>query len=54
MFTPRPDHYTYPHGYPADQARQGDTVLRKPWMRAVFVGGLIGAFALGLALSLAG
>jgi len=45
MQTPRPDHFTYPHGYPSDKAR--------PWMRAVFIGGLVGALALGMALSLA-
>ena len=54
MQTPRPDHFTYPpNGYPADKARQGEIVLRKPWMRAVFIGGLVGAFALGLVFSLA-
>jgi hypothetical protein len=54
MQTPRPDHFSYPHGYPADKARQGEIVLRKPWMRAVFVAGLVGAFTLGLALTLGG
>ncbi|GAB2178875.1 hypothetical protein [Dongia sp. agr-C8] len=54
MQTPRPDHFTYPHGSPADKAGQGEIVLRKPWMRAVFISGLVGAFALGLALTLAG
>jgi len=44
MQTPRPDHFTYPHGAPADKAR--------PWMRAVFVASLVSAFALGLALTL--
>jgi hypothetical protein len=59
MQTPRPDRFTYPlhgdpaHGYSAEKARQGEIVLKRPWMRAVFVGGLVGAFALGLALSLA-
>ena len=61
MQTPRPDLFTYPPhgeshgepaGYPADKARQGQIILKKPWMRAVFVTGLVGAFALGLALSL--
>jgi hypothetical protein len=52
MQTPRPDHFTYPHGYPAEKARQGEIILKKPWMRAVFIGGLAAAFALGLALSL--
>jgi hypothetical protein len=46
MQTPRPDHFTYPHGTPAATSR--------PWARAVFIAGLIGAFTLGLALSLAG
>jgi hypothetical protein len=47
MQTPRPDHFTYPHGgYPADKVR--------PWMRAVFIAGLVGAFALSLVVTLAG
>lgn len=64
MQTPRPDRFTYPlhgdpvggetiHAYPADKVRRGEIVLRKPWMRAVFIGGLVAAFALGLAISLA-
>ena len=53
MQTPRPDHFTYPQGYPADKARQGEIILKRPWMRAVFVAALIGAFALGLAVTLA-
>jgi hypothetical protein len=58
MQTPRPDHFTYPPhgnalgGYSAKKARQGEIILKKPWMRAVFIGGLAGAFALGLALTL--
>lgn len=57
MQTPRPDHFTYPpHGnalgaHPAERAGQG-AVLKRPWLRAVFVGGLIGFVALGFALSL--
>ena len=50
MQTPRPDHFTYPpHG-----DSLGDTPADKvsPWLRAVFIGGLVGAFALGLALTL--
>jgi hypothetical protein len=47
MQTPRPDHFTYPHGgHPADKAR--------PWMRAAFIAGLVGAFTLGLVVTLAG
>jgi hypothetical protein len=54
MQTPRPDFFTYPpHGdAPADKVRQGEIILKKPWMRAVFVAGLTGAFALGLVLTL--
>ena len=54
MQTPRPDRFTYPPhgdslgGYPADKARQGEIFLSKPWMRAVFFGGLVGALVLGL------
>jgi hypothetical protein len=47
MQTPRPDRFTYPHGYPADPARQGEIVVRKSWMIAVFAIGLIGAVLLG-------
>ena len=47
MQTPRPDHFTYPSdGHPAGKAR--------PWMRAVFIGGLVGVMALGFALTMAG
>lgn len=59
MQTPRPDRFTYPphgdspdDGYPADKARQGEIILKRPWMRAVFLGGLVGVVALGFALSL--
>ena len=54
MYTPRPDRFTYPlhgdptGGYSAGNARQGEIILKKPWMRAVFAAGLIGALALGL------
>jgi len=45
MQTPRPDHFTYPHGgYPA----------ARPWTRAVFIAALVGAFTLGLVVTLAG
>jgi hypothetical protein len=49
MMTPRPDHFTYP----ADKARGGQIALTKPWMRVVFLGGLIGGFIIALALALA-
>ena len=32
----------------AEDARQGENVLPKPWERAVFLAGLIGAILLGL------
>jgi hypothetical protein len=49
MMTPRPDRFTYP----ADRARGGRIILTKPWMRAVFLGGLVGCFALALMLAAA-
>ncbi len=52
MQTPRPDYYTYPHGYPADKARQSEIVLKNPWLRAAFAVALVAAFALGLTLTL--
>ena len=51
MQTPRPDRFTYPdrgsQDYPADKARQGEIVLKKPWRRAVFIGGLVGVAVIG-------
>jgi len=53
MQTPRPDLFTYPpHGYSAEKARQGEIVLKRPWMRAVFIVGLVGVVVLSFALSL--
>ena len=49
MMTPRPDRFTYP----AEKARAGLIVLRKPWMRAIFLGGLVGCIALALVLAAA-
>jgi hypothetical protein len=40
--------------YSAQQVRQGDIVLRKPWQRGVFIAGLVGAVVLALALVLIG
>jgi hypothetical protein len=37
----------------AQDARQGENVLRRPWERAVFLVGLIGAVLLGLVLLVA-
>ena len=49
MMTPRPDHFSYP----AEKARGGRIVLTKPWMRAVFIAGLVGCEALALVLAAA-
>jgi hypothetical protein len=35
-----------PQSYPGNKARQGDIVLRKPWMRMVFIAGLVGCVLL--------
>jgi hypothetical protein len=40
--------------YSAQQVRQGDIVLRKPWQRGVFVAGLLGAIVLAILLVLIG
>lgn len=54
MQTPRPDRFTYPsQGYPAEKARQGEIILKRPWMRAVFIAGLVGLVVLGFALAYA-
>jgi hypothetical protein len=36
--------------YPAEKARQGEIVLRRPWQWAVFIGGLAGCVLLVLIL----
>ena len=36
--------------YPAEQARQGEIVLRRPWQLVVFIGGLAGCVLLVLIL----
>lgn len=41
-----------PEPYPAEKARQGTIVLRKPWQRGVFFAGLFGGIVLVLALGL--
>jgi hypothetical protein len=43
--TPRED------PYPAEKARQGVIILRKPWQRWVFIAGLAGAVLLALLIS---
>jgi cellobiose-specific phosphotransferase system component IIC len=32
--------------YPAEKARGGEIILRRPWQRAVFMGGLAGCIVL--------
>jgi hypothetical protein len=49
MMTPRPDRFTYP----AANARGGQVIMTKPWMRVVFLGGLVGCFAVALVLAAA-
>lgn len=34
----------------ADEARQGEIILRKPWQRVVFVSGLVGCALVPLVL----
>jgi hypothetical protein len=44
---------TRPVPYPAEKARGGEIILRTPLRRAIFIGGLAGAVALGLLLAFA-
>lgn len=37
--------------YSAQEVRQGDIILKKPWQRAVFIAGLVGAILFALAMS---
>jgi hypothetical protein len=46
--TPDPD----PPPYPAEKARGGEIILRKPWQRALFIDGLVGMVVLILILRL--
>jgi hypothetical protein len=34
--------------YPAEKARGGEIILRKPWQRGIFMAGLVGAVVLAL------
>jgi hypothetical protein len=38
--------------YPAEKARQGEIILRRPWQRGVFAAGLIGCAVLLLLVAL--
>jgi hypothetical protein len=40
-----------PVPYPAEKARGGEIILREPWQRVVFIGGLIAAVLLSLLLA---
>jgi hypothetical protein len=42
------------HDYPARKARGGIIALRRPWQRAVFVGGLIGCVSLVFLIAVLG
>jgi hypothetical protein len=35
-----------PKPYPAEKARQGEIILRRPWQRYVFFGALVGMVVL--------
>lgn len=39
------------HAYPAEKARQGEIILKRPWQRAVFIGGLAAVVLAALALN---
>ena len=54
MMTPRPDHFTYPGKRSSlSDVRGGEIILKRPWQRAVFISGLVGAVLLALFVSLA-
>ena len=42
------------HVYSADEVRQGEIILKRPWQRMVFIAGLAGAVLLALILRFAG
>lgn len=42
-----------PEPYPAEKARQGEIILRRPWQRYVFFGSLAGIVVLLLILRIA-
>jgi len=41
-----------PPPYPADKARSAEIVLRRPWQRYVFIGGLAAAVLVALVATL--
>jgi hypothetical protein len=46
-------HSDGPRTYPGEWARQGEIILRKPWMRVVFIAGLVGCILLVLGIRIA-
>jgi hypothetical protein len=46
------DNRNEPKPYPAEKARQGEIILRRPWQRYVFFGALVGMVILLLALGM--
>jgi hypothetical protein len=42
-----------PRIYPGEKVRQGEIILRKPWMRVVFIAGLVGCALLALGIRIA-
>lgn len=50
--TPRGADQPMSEAYPAEKARQGTIILRKPWQRGVFLAGLFGGIVLVLAFGL--
>ncbi|WP_235782820.1 YdfR family protein [Bradyrhizobium murdochi] len=46
-------HSDGPRTYPGEWARQGEIILRKPWMRVVFMAGLVGCILLVLGIRIA-
>ena len=42
-----------PRTYPGEKVRQGEIILRKPWMRVVFIAGLVGCVLLALGIRIA-
>jgi hypothetical protein len=48
----QPTRRTEQEPYPAEKARGGEIILRKPWQRRVFIAGLIGAVVLAVLLTI--
>lgn len=44
-------HSSGPRTYPAEKARQGEIILKRPWQRVVFIAGLVGFLVLALLLT---